>query len=118
MSLLGNILGVRAQIMIGKSPIALPAPRDALLAIEEIEVKLSDTEASGFRMVVRTGRSGPLDFLEAPFVADDRFDVGARVVVTMIFDVVPQVIFDGVVTKRSYSPTSGRSTSYQTSIWV
>lgn len=110
MSLLGNILGVRAQIMIGKSPIALPAPRDALLAIEEIEVKLSDTEASGFRMVVRTGRSGPLDFLEAPFVADDRFDVGARVVVTMIFDVVPQVIFDGVVAKRSYSPTSGRIT--------
>jgi hypothetical protein len=110
MSLLGNILGVRLQLMIGKSPIALPAPREALLAIEEIEVKLSDTESSGFKMILKTGRSGPLDFLEAPFVADDRFDVGARVILTMIFDITPQVIFDGVVTKRNYSPTSGKLT--------
>jgi phage protein D len=110
MSLLGNILGVRLQLMIGKSPVALPAPRDALLAIEEIEVKLSDTEESGFKIVIKTGRSSPLDFLEAPFVADDRFDVGSRVIVTMIFDVTPQVIFDGLVTKRNYSPTSGRLT--------
>jgi len=110
MSLLGNILGVRMQLMLGASPVALPAPSDALLAIEEIEVKLSDTKESGFKMVLKTGRSGPLNFLEAPFVADERFDVGARVIVTMIFDITPQVIFDGVVTKRNYSPTSGRLT--------
>lgn len=110
MSLVGNLLGVRMMLMIGKSPVALPAPREALLAIEEIEVKLSDAEASGFKIVLKTAKSGPFDFLEAPFVGDDRFDVGARVILTVIFDVTPQVIFDGVITKRNFSPTAGKLT--------
>jgi len=106
MSMLGNILGVRMNLLIGPSPVALPAPMDVLLAIDEIEVKLSDREESGFKLVLNTGRSGPFDFLEAPFISHPQLQKGARVIVTMIFDVTPQVIFDGIVTKRDYRPGS------------
>ena len=104
MSILGNILGVRMNLLIGPSPVALPAPMEMLLAIDEIEILLSDSAESGFKMVLNTGRSGPFDFLEAPFVADPRLQVGARVIVTMFFDFTPNVIFDGLVTKRHYAP--------------
>lgn len=107
MSLLGNILGVRMNLMIGPSPVALPMPIEALEAIDELEVKLSDTEPSGFKLVLHAGRNGPLDFLETPFVADPRFFVGARVIVTMIFDITPTVIFDGLVSERHVTPGDG-----------
>ncbi|HEY0012013.1 MAG TPA: hypothetical protein VGB79_04080 [Allosphingosinicella sp.] len=104
MSLLGNILGVRMNLLIGPSPVALPAPADVLNSVAEIEVELSDEKPSGFRLVLNTGRSGPFDFLEAPFVSHPQLQKGARVIVTMIFDVTPYVIFDGIVTKREYRP--------------
>jgi hypothetical protein len=106
MSLLGNILGVRMNLLIGPSPVALPAPAEVLNAVMEIEIKLSDEESSGFKLVLNTGRSGPFDFLEAPFVSHPQLQKGARVIVTMIFDVMPYVIFDGIVTKREYRPGS------------
>ena len=77
MSMLGNILGVRMNLLIGPSPVALPAPMDVLLAIDEIEVKLSDREESGFKLVLNTGRSGPFDFLEAPFISHPQLQKGA-----------------------------------------
>jgi hypothetical protein len=107
MSMVGNILGVRANILIGPSPVALPMPIEALQAIEELEIKLSDTGPSGFKLVLHAGRNGPLDFLETPFVADPRFSVGARLVVTIICDITPTVIFDGLVSERHVSPGSG-----------
>lgn len=107
MSLLGNLLGIKANILIGPSPVALPMPIEALQALEELDIRLSDREASGFRMVLRAGRNGPLDFLETPLVADPRFNRGARLVVTMVFDAVPTVIFDGLVTERHVSPGEG-----------
>ena len=107
MSLLGNLLGIKANILIGPSPVALPMPIEALQALEELDIRLSDREPSGFRMVLRAGRTGPLDFLETPLVADPRFNRGARLVVTMMFDFVPTVIFDGLVTERHVSPGEG-----------
>jgi hypothetical protein len=104
MSMLGNILGVRMNMLIGPSPVPLPAPADVLNAIMEVEIKLSDEEPSGFKLVLATGRSGPFDFLQAPFIGHPQLQKGARIIVTMIFDVIPYVIFDGVVTKREYHP--------------
>lgn len=109
MSLLGNLLGVKANILIGPSPVALPMPIEALQALEELDIKLSDREPSGFRMVLRAGRTGPLDFLETPLVADPRFNRGSRLVVTILFDAIPTVIFDGLVTERHVSPGEGPS---------
>ncbi|HEX8261869.1 MAG TPA: hypothetical protein VF547_03235 [Allosphingosinicella sp.] len=109
MSLLGNLLGIKANILIGPSPVALPMPAEALQALEELDIRLSDREPSGFRMVLRAGRSGPADFLETPLVADPRFNRGSRLVVSILFDAVPTVIFDGLVSERHVSPGEGSS---------
>lgn len=110
MSLLGNILGIRLNLLIGPSPVALPAPADVMNAIADLEVKLTDTTESGFKLSINTGRTGPTDFLESPLIMHPQLQRGCRAIVTMIFDVIPYVIFDGLVTKREYTPgNSSRS---------
>lgn len=106
MSLLGNILGVRLNLLIGPSPVALPAPADVMSAIADLEVKLTDSSESGFKLSINTGRTGPTDFLESPLIMHPQLQRGCRAIVTMIFDVIPYVIFDGIVTKREYTPGS------------
>ena len=91
MSVFGNLLGVRMNLAIGPDPVALPASIDALESLVEVEVVQSDRGPSGFKIVFTVGRSGPLDFLETPLVADPRLNVDARVIITMIFDVFPTV---------------------------
>lgn len=104
MSGLGNLLGVRMNILIGPDPVPLPASIEALESFLELEVVHSDRGPSGFKMAFAVGRSGPLDFLESPMIVDPRFGLDARVIVTMIFDIVPTVILDGIVTKRHQRP--------------
>lgn len=106
MSLLGNLLGVRMNLLIGPSPVALPAPAELLAAIQEIEIKLTDEGPSGFRLVAGVGRSGPEDFLMAPLLAHPQLQKGCRAIVTMIFDAIPYVIFDGIVTDIDTTPGS------------
>lgn len=110
MSLLGNILGIRLNLLIGPSPVALPAPADVMSAIADLEVKLTDSTHSGFKLSINTGRTGPTDFLESPLIMHPQLQRGCRAIVTMIFDVIPYVIFDGIVTMREYTPgNSSRS---------
>lgn len=106
MSALGNILGVRMNVLIGMG-VPLPMPADVLSGIESVEVFLSDKEPSGFTMVVGAGRTGPLELLGPPILMDPRFGKGARVIITMIFDISPSVIFDGIITESRYRPGSG-----------
>ncbi|UVO55696.1 hypothetical protein [Sphingomonas sp. SUN039] len=105
MSLIGNILGVRMNIMIG-NPVLLPMPMEALAGLSELEIMMSDCAPSGFKLVLQAGRTGLLDFLGASILEDPRFAAETRVVVTMIFDISPTVIFDGLVSKRVYRPGS------------
>ncbi len=105
MSLIGNIVGIRMNVLIG-NPLPLPMPVEALSGIHEVEIKLSDCEPSGFKMTVQAGRTGPIDFLGPTVLTDPRFGHGSRVIVTMIFDVKPTVIFDGKISKSVYRPGS------------
>jgi len=111
MSLIGNLLGVRMNILLG-DPIPLPLPVEALSGLSELEIMLSAKEPSGFKLVLQAGRTGPIDFLGPELLLDPRFKKGARVIVTMIFDIKPTVIFDGLIEKRVYRPGSepGRGT--------
>jgi hypothetical protein len=99
-----NILGVRLNILIGPDPIAIPAPPSVLEALQEIEVTHSDRDRSGFRMTFAIGRSGPLDILGYDLVEAPLLQPNARVVLTVIFDVVPRVIMDGIVLTRDVVP--------------
>ena len=99
-----NLLGVRLNLLIGPAPMALPAPLGMLEALTEVEVTHSDRERSGFRLSLAVGRGSPLDFLDYDLVASPLLKVGSRVVLTVVFDITPRVIMDGIVTKRDVIP--------------
>ncbi len=99
-----NILGVRLNLLIGPDPVALPAPLPVLEALTDVEVTHSDRERSGFRLSFAVGRSGPIDILDYDMVLNPLLQVNSRVVLTAIFDIVPRVIMDGIVTRRDLVP--------------
>lgn len=109
MSAFGNILGIRATLLLGKAGVVLPAPLHAMEAIEEIEVRQSMNKDSGFKITLQAGREGPLGALGPPFVDDFRFQRGARVVVAVWNGIKPTPIFDGVITKTQYLPGTGEN---------
>lgn len=100
----GNILGIRAALMLGFGPVVAPAPLEAMEAIESIEVRQSAIGPSGFKLVLLAGREGPLGASGPPFVTDPRFQRDARVVVTVWNGIKPTPIFDGIITKTQYLP--------------
>ena len=107
MSAVGNILGIRATLLLGREAVVTPAPLEAMEAIEEIEIRQSMDKDSGFKITLGAGRDGPLGALGPPFVDDIRYQRGARVVVTVWNGVMPTPIFDGVITKTQYIPGTG-----------
>lgn len=109
MSAFGNILGIRATLLLGKEGVVPPAPLEAMEAIEEIEVRQSMDKDSGFKITLQAGRNGPLGALGPPFVEDIRYQRGARVVVIVWNGIKPTPIFDGVITKTQYLPGTGEN---------
>jgi hypothetical protein len=99
-----NLLGVRLNLLIGPAPVALPAPVGMLEALTEVEVTHSDRERSGFRLSFAIGRGSPLDFLDYDLVASPLLKIGSRLVLTVVFDITPRVIMDGIVSKRDVIP--------------
>ncbi len=99
-----NLLGVHLTLLIGPDPVAVPAPLPVMEALSEVEVVHSDRERSGFRVTFTAGRSGPFDLVEDPLLANPAIAVNSRVVVVITFDVVPQVLIDGLVTRRDVIP--------------
>ena len=97
-----NLLGVRLNLLIGRDPIALPAPVMVLEALRDVEVTQSDRDPSGFRISIAIGRAGVEDVLDNPLVA--LLDVNMRVIITVIFDITPTVLMDGLVTRRDVIP--------------
>jgi hypothetical protein len=57
-----NIKSVQLTLMIG-SAVATAAPREVIDALEEVEVQVEDTEASGFQMTFSVDKQSPLEIL-------------------------------------------------------
>lgn len=102
-----TLLGIHLNLLIGPGPVAVPASIRLLDALQEVEVKHTDEGRSGFKLVFRSGRSGPQDFAEDPLLNDPQLVVRARVVLTAIFGVVPTVISDGIITNLQITPGTG-----------
>lgn len=109
MGAFGNLMGIRATLLLGQGPVLTPAGPEVMAALEEIEIRVSSTGPSGFKMTLLAGRDGLTGQLGPPHVEDPRLQRGARLAVTMWNGVVPTPVFDGIVTKTQYLPGSGAS---------
>jgi hypothetical protein len=89
--------------MIGPT-VALPATPDIAEAVQSVSVTQNDEGRSGFQMVLQVGRSGPTDLLDYRLLLNPLLNPFNRVIITVLFDALPQVLMDGVITNRQFSP--------------
>ena len=96
-----NILGIRLNVLIGKT---VPVPLAPWLteALDKVEVTHKDEGCSGFQLVFRVGRGGPSTLLDYPTMT--AVTAGMRVVMTVLFGGIPRVLSDGIITHVQLIP--------------
>lgn len=94
--------GTHLTLLIGKS-VPVPAPLMFLEAIERAEVTHSDEGHSGFQITFRVGRTSA-DLLDYALLASPLLQPMNRVVLLVTFNVVPQVLMDGIITDQQFAP--------------
>jgi hypothetical protein len=99
-----SLLGTHLTMLIGPT-VPIPAPPAFLEALESVEVSHSDAGRSGFQITFRAGRSRT-DVLDYALLASPLLRPFSRVVLVVTFNVVPQVLFDGVITEQQLSPSN------------
>ena len=93
-------LGVRLLLLVGDT-IPLPAPGSLATALANVEVTSDDRTGDGFQLGFRVTKE-TLDF--GP-LRDGSLDPFKRVVVAVLFGVVPEVLIDGVITHQDLAPS-------------
>jgi hypothetical protein len=97
------VLGVHLSLLIGPT-LPLPATADIAEAVQTVSVTQNDEGRSGFQIVLQVGRSGPTDLVDYRLLLNPLLRPFNRVIVTVLFDALPQVLMDGIITNRQFSP--------------
>src|SRR5215475_9151507 len=97
------ILGLHLQLMIGPT-IAVPATPDITEALKSVQITQNDEGKSGFPLTFEISRAGLADVLDYSLLANPLLRPFNLVVLTAIFNVVPRVLMDGIITNRQLSP--------------
>ncbi|WOJ90439.1 hypothetical protein RZS28_03850 [Methylocapsa polymorpha] len=98
-------LGVNLSLLIGPT-LPLPATPDIAEAVQSVSVTQNDEGRSGFQIVLQVGRVGLADMLDYRLLLNPLLRPFNRVILTMLFNAVPQVIMDGIITTIQMSPGS------------
>jgi hypothetical protein len=97
------MLGVHLSLMIGPT-LPLPAPADIAEAVQSVSVTQNDEGRSGFQIVLQVGRSGAADLLDYRLLQNPLLSPFNRVILSVLFNALPQVLMDGIITNRQFSP--------------
>jgi hypothetical protein len=97
------LLGVNLTLLIGPT-VAIPAPPDIAEAVQSVSVTHNDEGRSGFQIVLQVGRAGPTDLLDYRLLLNPLLRPFNRVILTIIFNAIPTVLMDGVITNQQFSP--------------
>jgi hypothetical protein len=98
-----SFFGAHVQLLIGPT-VAVPATPDLLEALRSIEVNSSENGRSGFQIGFSAGRSGLSALIDYPLLQNPLLRPFNRVILTAIFDFVPQVLIDGIITHVQLQP--------------
>ena len=94
--------GIRLFLMIGPT-IPTPAPYPVMSAFVDLEVTNKDWERDGFQMNFTLGKGSLLDY---DLLRDGYFNPLNRVIISVIVNVTPQVLIDGVITHHQVMPSN------------
>ena len=97
------MLGVHLSLMIGPT-LPLPATADIAEAVQSVSVTQNDEGRSGFQIVLQVGRSGAADLLDYRLLQNPLLRPFNRVILSVLFNALPQVLMDGIITNWQFSP--------------
>ena len=104
-----SVLGVPLTIWIGPT-VPVPVAADVLESLQRVQVTTSDRGRSGFEITFGVGR-GAADVLDYRPLAGPQFAVFSRVLITVTFNGLPEVLMDGVITTQQLAPGDEPGTS-------
>lgn len=96
-------LGVHLTLLIGPT-VPVPAPADITEAVQSVSVTHNDEGRSGFQLTLGIGREGPADLLDYRLLLNPLLRPFNRVILVVLFNGLPRVLMDGVITNRQFSP--------------
>jgi hypothetical protein len=97
------LLGVNLSLLIGPT-VPLPATLDIAEALQSASVTQNDEGRSGFQVVLQVGRAGPTDLLDYRLLLNPLLRPFNRVILTVLFNAIPRVLIDGLITNQQFSP--------------
>ncbi|HEX6372413.1 MAG TPA: hypothetical protein VF006_26065 [Longimicrobium sp.] len=98
------LLGSHLTLMMGPV-LAVPVPQELSEALAGVEITSADRGRSGFQLQFHVGRSGPLELFDHTLLSHPLLRPFTRVVLVMRFDLIPQVLMDGVITQITLTPS-------------
>ena len=100
--------GTHPTILAGPG-VPRPLPATALAALDSIEISSGTSERSGLQAQFKAGRGSSLaELADYPIMNVAGLKAGARLIVLLTLGIVPQVLFDGIVTQSQLSPGQGQ----------
>jgi hypothetical protein len=104
------LLGVNLSLLVGPT-VPLPATPDIAEALQSVSVTQNDQGRSGFQIVLQVGRAGPTDLLDYALLLNPLLRPFNRVIVMVLFNALPRVLIDGLITNQQFSPGSEPGTA-------
>jgi hypothetical protein len=104
------LLGVNLTLLIGPT-VPVPATPDIAEALQSVSVTQSDEGRSGFQMVLQIGRAGPTDLLDYALLLNPLLRPFNRVILMVLFNAMPKVLIDGLITNHQFSPGNAPGTA-------
>ncbi len=97
--------GIHLTLLIG---VTVPVPAPALLteSLDSVEVTNADSGRSGFQLTFKTGRSGSAGLSDDPLLSQTLLQPFNRVVLSVSFNLRPQVLMDGIITNQQFNPSN------------
>jgi hypothetical protein len=104
-----SLLGTRLTLWVGPT-VPVPPPLPVMEALDRVEVSSSDSGRSGFQITFRAGR-GAGDLIDDSLLTGPLLQPFSRVLMTITFSGLPEVLMDGIITNRELAPGNEPGTS-------
>jgi hypothetical protein len=100
-----SLQGIYINLLAGPT-VPVPVSTSVIEAIDNIEVTHQDEGRSGFQINLKVGRSGSQDTLNYSMLREANLDTFNRVILTVVFNAIPCVLMDGIITHQQLSPSN------------
>ena len=106
--MLTSQLGIRLILMMGQT-VPLPAPREALDAVTNVQVTNDAQSGDGFQITFGLSKNQPTDY---SLLQSGALNPSTRVIIGLLLGASPEVLIDGIITHHQHAPSNepGQST--------